>query len=177
VIPLWLVVAVVGVAFPARLETPAAVRTAARVAHEVADRLYAERLEVAPDELLEMRAACAQAAASGLPDETRADALACAADLGEPVAPFFSDASPVVRAAAVAMLAPFPDEAARLRLLATVDDTDPGVAAAALAALCADDAVRTLREVAPERVRALASDRSIDPGHAAQIKLCTAKKR
>jgi hypothetical protein len=163
---------VVSVAFPARLDSAASVHAAARSAHEIADRVVAERLEVGADEIGEMRAACGGAARSELAADVRAEALVCAADLGEPAAPFASDGSPVVRAAAIALLAPFPDEATRLRLLAAVADPDAGVAAAALGALCVDDPRRTLREVAAARLRALATDRTIDPGHAAQIARC-----
>jgi hypothetical protein len=125
--------------FPTRLTTPAAVHTAARLAHALRDPLASEALELPPDVIDDARRACLGAAAGPLPEGVRAEALECAADLGAVVTSFLADESPALRATAVGLLG----ARARDGLTALAADKDPEVAATALGLLCADDAART----------------------------------
>jgi hypothetical protein len=166
-------------AFPASIGSPAAARTAAAVAHRLGDPLVAERLDVPADVLDDARTACLAAAGPGsdLAADARADALACAADLGADALPFLDDPAAVVRRAAAALAGARPDERARARLLAAAADADAGAAATALGALCAADPTRTRRELdelAPTRTRAAAllADAAVDRGQAARIARC-----
>ena len=161
--------------FPARLATAAAVHTAARLAHTLKDPLVAERLDIPPDVFDDARRSCLDAAAGSLPDDARAEALTCAADLGASVTSFLADDSAALRATAAALAG----ARARAGLTALAADRNAGVAATALGLLCADDAARTLRDLdaaGRTRVATLAADRTTDPGLAADLARCLRAK-
>jgi hypothetical protein len=114
--------------------------------HALRDPAVRERLEVDADVLDATKQRCADGLPAEFPPAARADALACAADLGVTVDPgFVFDAAIEVRAAAITLLAVAADKSWRARLVANV--TSPEAAAAALAALCADDPRRTMADL------------------------------
>jgi hypothetical protein len=164
--------------FPARLDTAATVRTAARLAHALRDALVAERLDIPPDVVADAQRACLAASAGALPADVRAEAVQCAADLGADVTSFLADEAPAIRATAAALAGP----RARAQLTVLATDKDPLVAATALGLLCADDAARTLRELDDRgraRLATLGADKTLDRGVAARLAPCrtTASRR
>jgi len=177
---------------PDRPLASGAARAAARLSRRYGrDALLRE--EAPPDEIAGIAVACAQAAKKRqLWADVRVNALDCAtalaSALGEDApeaardAPvlLLDDADAQVRRAAVELLSPPGADDIRRRLAGLARDPDASVAAAAVGALCSDDArvaLRLLGVGGASRAAELARSPGLDPGTLANLRPCLVRRR
>ena len=177
---------------PDRPVASRAARAAARLSHRYGPDALA-REEAPPDEIAGVALTCAQAAKKReLWADVRVNALDCAtslaAALGDDAPPparevalaLLDDADAQLRRAAVELLSPPASDETRRRLAGLARDPDATVAAAAVGALCVDDArtaLRLLGSGAAARAGELARTPGLDRGTLANLRPCLARAR
>jgi len=176
---------------PDRPVASRAARAAARLSQRYGpDALLRE--EAPPDEIAAVALTCAQAAKKReLWADVRVNALDCATSLAaalgedapaparEAALALLDDADAQLRRAAVELLSPPASDETRRRLAALGRDSDATVAAAAVGALCMDDARTALKLLgtgAAARAGELARTPGLDRGTLANLRPCLARR-